>query len=105
MRTVLSGSSESENKGGNSQGFKWKRGNATEPFSMSACSRHQAGGAVGEQDQSKCPCSGMSPRTVSFNNPGLWSRGALQKHRAGRECSHIDRRAIHQSQSQRPVPL
>ena len=24
-----------------------------------------------EQDQSKCPWSGMSPRAVSFNNPGL----------------------------------
>lgn len=62
---------ERENKRGNSQGFRWKQGNATEPFSMSACSRHQEGGALGEQDQSKCPCSGMSPRVVSFNNPGL----------------------------------
>lgn len=38
---------------------------------MSGCSRHQTGGALGEQDQSKCPCSGMSPQAVSFNNPGL----------------------------------
>lgn len=60
-----------ENKGGNSLEFRWKWGRATEPFSMSACSRHQAGGAIGEQDQSKCPCSGMSPQAVSFNNPGL----------------------------------
>lgn len=30
-------------------------GNATEPFSMSVCSRHPEGGALGEQDQSKCP--------------------------------------------------
>lgn len=43
----------------------------TEPFSMSACSRHQTGGAVEERDQSKCPCSGMSPQAVSFSNPGL----------------------------------
>lgn len=62
---------ERENKGEHSQEFRWKRGNVTEPFSMSACSRHQAGGAVGERDQSKCPCSGMSPQAVSFNNPGL----------------------------------
>lgn len=53
---------ERESEGGYSRGFRWKRGNATEPFSMSACSRHQEGGARGEQDQSKCPCSGMSPR-------------------------------------------
>lgn len=38
---------------------------------MSGCSRHQTGGALGEQDQSKCPCRGMSPMAVSFNNPGL----------------------------------
>lgn len=62
MKIVLLGLTERENKrGGNSQGFNWKQGNATEPFSMSACSRLQAGGAVEEQDQSKCPCSGMSP--------------------------------------------
>lgn len=63
--------SERENKGGNTQGFRWKQWNASEPFSMSACSRHQEGGARGEQDQSKCPRIGMSLRVVSFNNPSL----------------------------------
>lgn len=29
------------------------------------------GRGLGEQDQSKCPYSGMSPRVVSFSNPGL----------------------------------
>lgn len=58
-------------RGGNSLEFIWKQGRATEPFSMSAYSRHQAGGAAGKQDQSKCPCSGMSLQAVSFNNPGL----------------------------------
>lgn len=65
---------ERENKGGNSQEFRWKCGHATEPLFMSACSRHQVGGAIGEQDQSKCPHSGMSPQAVSFNNPSLVCR-------------------------------
>lgn len=59
---VVSGGQEGA---GGGQGFRLKQGNATEPFSMRACSRHQVGGgAVGEQDK--------SPRAVSLNNPGLW---------------------------------
>lgn len=65
---------ERENKGGGgSLGSRWKQGNATEPFSMRACSRHQVGGGHRGAGSVKYSSSGMSSQAVSLNTPGLWT--------------------------------
>lgn len=64
------GEERDREQGGYSLGFRWKQGNATEPFSMRAYSRHQVGGGHRGAGSVKYPRSGMSPQAVSLNNPG-----------------------------------